>query len=158
MRVFAVSGFSGTGKTTLVESIVKSLVSRGYSVVTVKSSQHEPTESEGTDTERHQHAGAMRSYFRGPSDRERSLGNIVNSSIADYLIVEGMKSSAIPKIWCIGNSSMRDTIPIEVKAIVSWNIEKVEDKYDIPILASNDIDQIVAIIIRESIELDRITI
>ena len=50
MRVFAVSGFSDTGKTTLVEHIVRELASQGYSIITVKSSQHAPREGEGTDT------------------------------------------------------------------------------------------------------------
>ena len=158
MRVFSISGFSGTGKTSLVESIVKTLVLQGYSVVTVKNSQHEPSDSKETDTEKHKLAGAVTSYFRGPSDRERSLRDIISSSVSDYLIVEGMKSSPIPKFWCIGNSSVGDTIPVEVKAIISWNAGKVEDKYGIPILASDDIEQIVAIIIKEAINLDQIDV
>ncbi|MGY5859591.1 MAG: molybdopterin-guanine dinucleotide biosynthesis protein B [Candidatus Thorarchaeota archaeon] len=158
MRVFAISGFSGTGKTTLIESIVKDLVSRNFTVATIKSSQHEPTEGKETDTERHKLAGAIMSYFRGLSDRKRSLRDIVNSSVADYLIVEGMKSSPIPKVWCIGNSNVGDTIPIEVKAIISWDVGKVEDKYGIPVLASDDIEQIVKIVMRESVDLNQIDV
>jgi len=169
MRVFSISGFSGTGKTTLIESIVRNLVLRGYSVVTIKSSQHEPRDGRGTDTERLQLAGAIMSYFHGPSDRERSLSDIVSyrerslrdivsSSPSDYLIVEGMKSSPIPKFWCIGHSSVGDTIPIEVKAIISWDAEKMEDKYGIPILASHDIEQIVAIIRKEAVDIKQLDI
>ena len=158
MRVFSISGFSGTGKTTLVESIVKYLVTQGHSVITIKSSQHEPREGGGTDTERHQLAGAVKSYFRGPSDRERSLSSILGSSTADFLLIEGMKTSPIPKVWCIGNSSVEETIPIEVKAIISWEAEKIEDMYDIPILASDDIEQIVKIITEEALDLDQLNI
>jgi molybdopterin-guanine dinucleotide biosynthesis protein MobB len=37
MRVFAVSGFSGTGKTALVETIVSSMTKAGHTVATIKS-------------------------------------------------------------------------------------------------------------------------
>jgi len=158
MRVFSISGFSGTGKTTLLESIVNSLVSRGYTVVTIKSSQHKPKETGTTDTERHRFAGATKSYFFGLTDKGRSLRDIVGSSMADYLIVEGMKSSPIPKFWCIGNSPVGDTIPIEVKAIISWDALKVEDKYGIPILPFNDIEQMIAIIIKEAVDINQMDI
>jgi len=158
MLVFAVSGYSGTGKTTLVESIVRELGFQGYTVITLKSSQHEPKEGKGTDTERLRLAGAKTSYFRGPSDKERFLRDIVSSSRSDYLIVEGMKSSPIPKFWCIGDSQVGDTIPIAVKAIISWNASCVEDKYGIPILESENIGQIISIIRREAINLDQLDI
>ncbi len=158
MRVFSISGFSGTGKTTLVESIVRELDSQGYSVITVKSSQHEPREGEGTDTWKHQLAGALESFFRGPSNRRKPLKEIVDDFVSDFIIVEGMKASQIPKFWCIGNFQVGDTIPVEVKAIVSWNASQVEDKYGIPIVESEDIEQIVSIIRREAIELDQLDI
>jgi molybdopterin-guanine dinucleotide biosynthesis protein MobB len=158
MRVFSVSGFSGTGKTILVESIVREIVFQGYSVSTIKNSQHEPSDREGTDTSKHQLAGAIKSYFRGPSDRGKSLKDIVGDSVSDFLIVEGMKASPIPKFWCIGQSPVADSIPTEVKAIISWDSDNVEDKYGIPILEPANIDQIVSIIIEEAIEMDRLDV
>jgi molybdopterin-guanine dinucleotide biosynthesis protein MobB len=41
MRVFAISGLSGTGKTTLLERLVRELVRKGYSVATLKSTQED---------------------------------------------------------------------------------------------------------------------
>ena len=158
MLVFAVSGYSGTGKTTLVESIVKELDFQGYAVITVKSSQHEPREGEGTDTWKHQLAGALEIFFRGPSNKGKPLKEIVDDFVSDFIIVEGMKNSRIPKFWCIGNSQVSDTIPIEVRAIISWNASRVEDKYGIPILESDDIEQIVSIIRRDAIELNQLDI
>jgi molybdopterin-guanine dinucleotide biosynthesis protein MobB len=154
MRVFSISGFSGTGKTVLVESIVKTLVSQGQSVITVKSSQHEPKESKETDTERHKLAGAIATFFRGPSTKGKSLKEIVGAADGDFLIIEGMKTSPIPKVWLIGKSTIGDTIPMEVKAIISWNANEVEDKYGIPILDSGDIEGIISIIMQEAVELD----
>ncbi|TFH08794.1 MAG: molybdopterin-guanine dinucleotide biosynthesis protein B [Candidatus Thorarchaeota archaeon] len=158
MRVFSVSGFSGTGKTTLMEAIVREILSQGYAVITVKSSQHDPKEEEGTDTWKHQLAGAIESIFYGPSNKEKSLKEIVGNSVSDFLIVEGMKTSPIPKFWCIGNSPLGDTIPTQVLAIISWDSGKVENKYGIPILEPENIDQIVSIIIKEAIELDKLNL
>ena len=153
MRVFSVSGFSGTGKTKLVEALIRVINDRGYSVITIKSSRHEPRKGEGTDTSRHQRAGATTSFFRGPSDRGKSLKEIVGASESDFLLVEGMKTSPIPKLWCIGDNPIGDAIPTEVKAIISWDSSKVEDKYGIPILEPANIEQIVSIIIKEAVEL-----
>ncbi|TFG32850.1 molybdopterin-guanine dinucleotide biosynthesis protein B [Candidatus Thorarchaeota archaeon] len=158
MRVFSISGFSGTGKTTLVESIIRELDTQGYSVITIKSSQHDPRKGEGTDTDKHQTAGAIESFFRGPTNREKSLKEIVGSLVSDFLLVEGMKTSPIPKLWCIGNAPIGDTIPINVKAIISWDAAEVEDKYSIPILESDDIQQIVSIIMKEAIDLDNLNV
>jgi molybdopterin-guanine dinucleotide biosynthesis protein MobB len=158
MLVFAITGYSGTGKTTLVESIVRELDFQGYTVITVKSSQHEPREGEGTDTWKHQQAGAMESFFRGPSNRGKPLKEIVNNFVSDFIIIEGMKTSPIPKFWCIGDSQVGDTIPVDVKAIISWDASRVEDKYGIPILDSENIEQIVSIIRREAIDLDQLEI
>jgi len=158
MRVFAVAGFSGTGKTSLVESILRKLVAQGHTVVTVKSSQHEAESEKGTDTERHRLAGAIQSYFRGPSNRDQLLSEIVRETSSDFLIIEGMKTSPIPKFWCIGNSPVGDTIPIEVKAIISWNLDVVENKYDIPIIAASDIEQIIEVIKKEAVDLDSLDV
>jgi molybdopterin-guanine dinucleotide biosynthesis protein MobB len=154
MRVFAIAGFSGTGKTSLVESIVRELVSKGYSIMTIKSSHKEPTEGPGTDTERHRAAGAIESHFYGPSSKGTTLKEIIDPAGSDFLIIEGMKTSSIPKFWCLGSESLGDTIPVDVKAIISWNKKQVEDKYGIPIFEPDDLTQIVAVLLRDAIDFD----
>jgi molybdopterin-guanine dinucleotide biosynthesis protein B len=49
MRVFAVAGYSSTGKTTLVEALIRELTRRGYSVSTIKSTNEEIKDMKGTD-------------------------------------------------------------------------------------------------------------
>jgi molybdopterin-guanine dinucleotide biosynthesis protein MobB len=151
--VFSVSGFSGTGKTTLIESIIPELMHRGHSVSSLKSSHHRSGDKEMSDSMRHQEAGAVNSFFRGPLEMELKLSEFVIDT-EDFLIVEGMKTSSLPKFWCLGNNTLEDTIPTCVKAIISWNPEHIEDKYGIPIISPDDIGQIISIILSEAIELE----
>ena len=64
-----------------------------------------------------------------------------------------MKTSSIPKLWCIGDLPIGDTIPTEVKAIICWDSSKVEDKYGITILEPDNIEKILSIIMMEAVEL-----
>ncbi len=159
MRVFGVSGFSGTGKTTLVEAIVKSLVRSGNSVATIKSSKHEAGPVEGTDTWRHKEAGASMTIFLGPGPKSDKLTDRIESdkmaqlSRYDFLIVEGMKSVNIPKFWCVGNTELNhDDIPINTQAIVSWSERPAVVGLDLPVFIADEIDELVAIVKTRSLD------
>jgi len=103
----AVSGWSGSGKTTLIESVVAGLVSDGLRVAVVKHSHHGlQLDTPGKDTDRFFQAGA--DVLAHDSDQAvlRAHGA---ASLADRLarlgpgydlaIVEGHKTSALPKVW-----------------------------------------------------------
>jgi molybdopterin-guanine dinucleotide biosynthesis protein B len=165
MRAFAVSGYSGTGKTTLVEQIVRELVEQGYKVVTVKSSMHNIHEEEGTDSWKHRQAGAKATVILGPHsstvihDDRRKLQDLMKNIDADYLIIEGMKESAIPKIWCAGEDIEKsESLPSSVKAIISRSAEKTKIKAAVPILLSTEIEKIIEIVKREAIELSELQV
>jgi molybdopterin-guanine dinucleotide biosynthesis protein B len=160
MRVFAISGYSGTGKTSLVEQIIKALSEQGYVVVTAKSSMHDAKDIEGTDTWRHMQAGAKTSTLLGPhndlkrNNRGENLQVLFAGTKADFLIVEGMKKSKIPKIWCIGDKEVdRDHIPESTKAVVGWASRDTLIDIGIPFLKSSEIGKIIDIIKQEAIEL-----
>jgi molybdopterin-guanine dinucleotide biosynthesis protein B len=160
MRVFAVSGYSRTGKTSLVEQIIKTLCEQGYVVVTAKSSMHDAKEVECTDTWKHMQAGAKTTAILGPHSTiiryewRKSLLEIFANTQADFLIVEGMKESEIPKIWCIGDAAVdRGTIPKSTKAVISWASRDTELNKRIPFLKSNEIEKIVEIVKQEAMEL-----
>jgi len=60
MKIIDVAGLKKSGKTTIVENIVKELTTRGYKVGTIKKI-HIPSftiDTEGKDTFRHKNAGA----------------------------------------------------------------------------------------------------
>ena len=58
-RVFGITGWKNSGKTTLVEKLVAELSRRGWTVSTVKHAHHDfDIDKQGTDSFRHRQAGA----------------------------------------------------------------------------------------------------
>jgi molybdopterin-guanine dinucleotide biosynthesis protein MobB len=163
MRVFAVSGYSSTGKTALIEAIIKSLVKGGYSVATIKSSMHKAGPDHGKDTWRHMQAGASLTIFLGPKTGSGKFTDRIGSdemarlSKYDFLIVEGMKSANIPKFWCVGDTELKlDDIPVNTQAIVSWSDNAAIAGLDIPIFIADEIDELVKIVKTRALDISEI--
>ncbi|MFR7443500.1 MAG: molybdopterin-guanine dinucleotide biosynthesis protein B [Sellimonas intestinalis] len=57
--LFGVAGDKNTGKTTLMEELIRRLTNRGWKVAAIKHDGHDfEADREGTDSWRHYHAGA----------------------------------------------------------------------------------------------------
>jgi len=92
-----VKGFSKTGKTTTVTSLVSELKRRGYTVGTIKDIHFMEFEADvpGTDTYRHAEAGARRVTARGLRstsiiiDQHMDIDEILKYYKEDFLIIEG---------------------------------------------------------------------
>ncbi len=109
-RVFGITGWKNSGKTTLTERLVAEFCARGLTVATVKHAHHDfDVDKEGTDSFRHRAAGAgevaivsgrrwaLMHELRG--EREPSLAEIVaRLSPCDLILVEGYKRGDHPKI------------------------------------------------------------
>lgn len=97
MRIITVKGFSKTGKTTTVTSLVSELKRRGYTVGTVKDIHFKEFEADtpGTDTYKHAQAGARRVTARGPKntgiimDERMTMDAILKYYKEDFVIIEG---------------------------------------------------------------------
>ncbi len=108
MKVFAVSGLHGTGKTTVVENLVKELSSRGLRVGTVKDIHYEgfSMDKEGTNTWRHMQAGACMVAARGLRETDfliparLAMADIVRKFDTDVIIIEGGHEEDYPRITC----------------------------------------------------------
>ncbi|RZA10761.1 MAG: molybdopterin-guanine dinucleotide biosynthesis protein B [Lysobacteraceae bacterium] len=111
MKVVGFAGFSGAGKTTLVEGLIRSLKVRGLRVSTVKHAHHNfDIDREGKDSHRHRTAGAFEVVVA--SDRRLALMREfekpaqlnVHHLLAelydgvDWVLVEGFKQSDLLKI------------------------------------------------------------
>ena len=161
MRVFAISGLSGTGKTTLLERLAHELTKKGYSVASLKSTQEDVPAPEGTDTWKHQRAGAKTTVLLGPQSttirhgHRMTLREIFADSDIDFLLVEGMKRSKIPKCWCLGRNKLElKQLPPKTIAAVAWN--KPTGTAEIPIIQEGEINTLVGIIEKHAVELDQI--
>ena len=106
MKLVGIAGPSDSGKTTLVERLVRRLSDRGP-VATVKHLTHAPAiDTEGKDTARHRAAGARATY--GVTDDEgwfatgeaRSLADTLDDLATeyDYAVVEGFSDAPIPTV------------------------------------------------------------
>lgn len=99
-RIVAVVGYKDSGKTRLVEALVRELTGRGYRVGTLKHTAEEvPLDTPGKDTWRHREAGSVASaILHGRSaaffiDGYTSVNEAVERlGAVDFVIVEGFKT------------------------------------------------------------------
>jgi molybdopterin-guanine dinucleotide biosynthesis protein B len=110
MRVFGVTGWKNSGKTTLVEALVRELTRRGWRVATVKHAHHDfDIDKEGTDSFRHRKAGASEvAIVSGRrwalmhelgGEQEPTLEDVLSRlSPSDLVLVEGYKRGSHRKI------------------------------------------------------------
>jgi molybdopterin-guanine dinucleotide biosynthesis adapter protein len=110
MKVFGIAGFSGSGKTMLIEQLVARCAARGLEVAVLKHSHHGfDVDKPGKDTWRHREAGAHEVMVVSPArwalmhenreGREATLDELLaRVSPCDLVLVEGFKQAPIPKL------------------------------------------------------------
>jgi len=111
MKVVGFAGYSGAGKTTLVERLIPALKHLGQRVSVVKHAHHNfDIDHPGKDTFRHREAGAfevvvasgrrlalMREFEReAPQNVHRLIAELYDG--VDWVLVEGFKDSDLLKI------------------------------------------------------------
>jgi molybdopterin-guanine dinucleotide biosynthesis protein B len=99
-RVFGVTGWKNSGKTTLVERLVAEFVRRGWRVATIKHAHHDvDIDQPGTDSFRHRAAGATEVVLVGGlryaimrEQAEPKLAEVLQRlAPADVVLIEGFK-------------------------------------------------------------------
>jgi molybdopterin-guanine dinucleotide biosynthesis protein B len=102
-------GKSDTGKTTLIEEIIKKLTNDGYNVATMKITDKKTgVDIEGKDTWRHSKAGSKLVVLSSPSETDfilkenmktkEILEEIAMLGYYDIVLIEGVNDIKIPKI------------------------------------------------------------
>ena len=117
MRIFAVSGFSKTGKTTTIAAVTGELTRRGLSVGIIKDSRCEglSLDTAGKDTYIHKEAGAELVALRALHETDimyksrLGLSGILEHFDQDIIILEGFAKYDVPKI-------VTGIIPFDLKA------------------------------------------
>ena len=109
-RVFGIVGWKNSGKTTLIERLVREFVAKGFRISTIKHTHHTfDIDAPGKDSYRHREAGAhevlvastqrwaLMHELRGAP--EPSFAELLaHLAPCDLVLVEGFKFDAHPKI------------------------------------------------------------
>jgi molybdopterin-guanine dinucleotide biosynthesis protein B len=111
--IVSIVGRSNSGKTTLLEKLVRELTARGRRVATIKHHFHGPVEVDvpGKDSWRHKRAGARVVALSSPDTLfvvrdtagELPLETIAHQALfeVDVILTEGFKSAPMPKVEVI---------------------------------------------------------
>ena len=147
--VFAFAACSGTGKTTLIEKIVRELTARGLRVGVIKHDGHDfEIDREGKDSWRFTQAGAKVSVIASAEKtaaiRQEGLGIrelIASVDGVDILLVEGWKNESLPRIGIARRATGRGfTAPVETFLATVSDFEVPESH--VPAFGLEDIEGI----------------
>lgn len=119
--IVSIIGRSNSGKTTLVEKLVRELRRRGYRVATIKHHKHteQSLDTPGKDSYRHAQAGAERVVLVSPLTTvtfdyppEPATPQEIAAQMHgfDLVLVEGFKEAKLPAIEVL--RAERNTVPI----------------------------------------------
>jgi molybdopterin-guanine dinucleotide biosynthesis adapter protein len=121
--ICVVAARSKTGKTTLLEKLVREITGHGYKVGAVKSDAHGfDIDVPGKDTWRFAQAGARCVAISGPdkfaliqkTDQKKDLDGLAAlMSDVDIILVEGFRSAGRPKIEVVRGERGQDIISPE---------------------------------------------
>ena len=155
-EIFGVTGWKNSGKTTLVTRLIEEFRRRDLVVSTIKHASDDfEIDQPGTDSDRHRASGAQEvaiisnakwalihqtpNATSAPS-LETMLGKMAP---CDLVLVEGFKSSAIPKIECIRiGTSDSEPIWMSNKSVVALATDEETDTGERPQFHLDEIDRI----------------
>ena len=158
MKVFGFAGYSGTGKTTLIEQLIPRFVARGLRVSLIKHAHHAfDIDKPGKDSYRHREAGAsevlitsaqrwvLMHELRGEAEPDLAM-QLSRMSDCDLVLVEGYKRADIPKLEIHRPSTGKPLLHPQDPNIVAVAADAPVGT-SLPVLDLNDYDAIVAFVV-----------
>ena len=161
-KVIGVCGFKNSGKTTLVEKLVRHLTEQGFKISTVKHAHHDfDIDHEGRDSFRHRKAGAsevavvsqnrfaIMNELRGaePPSLDQVLERL---SPCDLVIVEGYKRDTHDKIE-VRNLQLNhpDLARVDPTIIAIASNGEISNS-TVPVFSRDDVSNLAEFIIRHT--------
>lgn len=158
-KVFGISGWKNSGKTTLTSALIRELSARGYRVSSVKHAHHNvDVDQEGTDSYKHRAAGASEVMLAtsrrfalmheiAQEEGEFELNDLLEKmSEVDLILVEGYKSSDIPKIQTIRQVSLGNNGKEPINNIVAYATD-IPKETELPVLDIDNVSMVADFII-----------
>jgi molybdopterin-guanine dinucleotide biosynthesis protein MobB len=155
MRIFGVTGWKNSGKTTLVARLVEHISGLGLSVSTIKHAHCDfDIDRPGTDSYTHREAGAVQVLLSSNrrwalmseigEGKEPELDELLQQlQPVDLVIVEGFKMGNQPKIQVVRPRNNTEVLPGEAQPIVAIAsdepVNPLDYQCDGPLLALDDI-------------------
>lgn len=161
MRVYGVTGWKNSGKTTLMERLVKEITGRGLSVSTVKHAHHATEiDHEGRDSFRHRTAGAREVLVASPvrwalmhelrDAPEPPLTELLAKlSPVDLVLIEGYKRESHPKIEAHRAETGRPLLALDNPTVTAVASDAAPVGLAVPVFDLNDTAAIVDFILSE---------
>ena len=171
MKVVGFCGYSGAGKTTLVEQLTQRLAQAGRRVSVVKHAHHDfDIDHEGKDSWRHRKAGAFEvviaSNRRLAKVREFAVEAtptvhelVAELADCDWVLVEGFKHAALPKIEVWRAATAKPALyPFDahVVAVCTDSPDQLPVPTALPVLVLGDADAVAAFLLSTSERYDYI--
>ena len=159
MKIFGLAGWSGSGKTTVMVSLLPKLLQRGYSVSTVKHAHHQfDIDSPGKDSYEHRRAGAKEvmissinrwALMHEVSDsKDPTLAELTeHMSPVDILLVEGFKWEPHLKMEIHRPSIGKPLLQPEDRNIIAVASDEPMKGLNVPVLPLGDISGIADFIV-----------
>ena len=149
MKIFGVTGWKNSGKTSLMERLITEFTARGLSVSSIKHAHHSfDIDHPGRDSYRHRDAGARQVLLASRNrwalmhelrdEDEPSLGDLLKQlSPVDLVLIEGYKRDRHPKIEAHRKETGQPLIAPEDETIVAVASD-ASVAIDRPVLDLND--------------------
>ncbi len=154
-RVFGITGWKNSGKTTLAEQLTAELTKRGWTISTVKHAHHAfDIDHAGTDSFRHRAAGAREVAIVSGArwalmhelrdEAEPALASILDRmSPCDLVLIEGYKRESHKKMEVRRlEANSREPMALSDPNIVAIAADHPVDQTDLPVFALDDVTAI----------------
>jgi len=162
-KVFGVTGWKNSGKTSLVVNLITNLSARGLRVSTLKHAHHHfDIDKPGTDSHKHREAGAREVLIASGNrwalmheiieEQEATMDDLLNQMTdVDLVIIEGYKLGDHPKLQVIREANNTDALPESSSNLVALvsdaDLNAADYGCEGPVFDLNDVESVANFIV-----------
>ena len=159
MRIIGLAGWSGAGKTTLMEKLIPAVIARGLTVSTLKHAHHGfDVDQPGKDSFVHRNAGATEVLVASPrrfalmrelrGAPEPSLTELLGRlAPVDLVLIEGFKNESHPKIEVHRTANGKPHLFADFPNVVAIASDRPPFESGVPCVRIDDVEAIVDLLL-----------